>query len=157
MLRNGLFFRPFDIGTFALDDHQRDAVHEEHDVGTVGVVGARTGDGKLLGDVIAVVLGLLPVDIAHGIAFLVAVDALFEGLAEGEHIIHGLVAADVAVFHRYVAHSGDAVLDILFREAGLAVAADADGVQLMQLLPQHLFEQHVGGLAAALFEGFLLR
>ena len=157
MLRNGLLFRPFDIGTFALDDHQGDAVDEEHDVGTVGVVRARTGDGKLLSDVKHVVFGMLPVDVAHRIALLVAVDALFEGLAEGEHIIHRLIAVEVAAFHRHVAHGGDAVLDILFREARLAVATDADGVQLAQLLPQNVFQQHVGGLPAAQLQCFLRR
>ena len=138
MLRDSLIFRPFDIRTFALDNHQRDAVHEEHDVGTVCVVGTNAGNGKFLGNVIDVVLWMLPVDVTHRIAFLVAVDALFEGLAEGEHVIDGLVGVEVAAFHRHVAHSGDAVLDILFREARLAVTADADGVQIAQLLPQNV-------------------
>ena len=104
-----------------------------------------------------VVHGVFPVDIAHGVAFLVAVDALFEGLAEGEHVIHRLVAIEVAAFHGHVAQGGDAVLDVLFREARFLVAADADGVQLTQLSPQYLFQQHVGGLSPAQFQRLFRR
>ena len=100
---------------------------------------------------IDVVLGMLPVDVAHGVALLVAVDALLKSLAEGEHVIHRLVAVEVAAFHGHVAHGDDAILDVLLREACLVVASDADGVQCPQLSPQHLFQQHVGGLSAAQF------
>ena len=149
VLRNGLLFGAFDVGTLAFDDDQWDAVHEEHDVGTVGVAGTRTCDGKLLGNLIDIVLGLLPVDVAHGVALLVAVDALLKGLAEGEHVIHRLVAVEVAAFHGHVAHGDDAILDVLLRKARLAMATDADGIQCPQLSPQHLFQQHVGSLSAA--------
>ena len=124
-----MFFCAFDVRTLAFNDDQWDAIHEEHDVGTVGVAGTRTSDGKLFSDVIDIVLGVLPVDVAHGVALLVAVDALLKGLAEGEHIIHRLVAVEVAAFHGHVAHGDDAILDVLLREARLAMAADADGVQ----------------------------
>ena len=96
-----------------------------------------------------VVRGVFPIDIAHGVTFLVAVDALFESFAEGEHVIHCLVAVEVAAFHGHIAQGGDSVLDVLFRETRFLVAANADGVQLAQLSPQHLFEQYVGGLSAA--------
>ena len=152
MLRNGLFLGTFDVGTLAFDDDQWDAVHEKHDIGAVGVAGTRTCDGKLFSDVIDIVLGMLPVDVAHGVALLVAVDALFEGLAEGEHVIHGLVAVEVAAFHGHVAHGDDAILDVLLREARLAMATDADGVQCPQLASQHLFQQHIGGFSAAQFQ-----
>ncbi len=157
VLRNGLFLGTFDVGTLAFDDDQWDAVHKEHNIRAVGVAGAGAGDGKLFGDVIDVVLGLLPVDVAHGVALLVAVDALLEGLAEGEHVIHGLVAVEVAAFHGHVAHGDDAILDVLLREARLTVATDADGVQCPQLTSQHLFQQHVGGLSAAQFQRLFWR
>ena len=129
VLRYGLFLGAFDVGTLAFNDDQWDAVHEEYNVRTVGVAGTRTCDGKLLGDLIDVVFGVLPVDVAHGIALFVAVDALFEGFAEGEHVIHRLVAVEVATFYGHIAHGDDAILDVLLRKACLAVAADADGVQ----------------------------
>ena len=56
VLRYGLFLGTFDVGTLAFNDDQWDAVHEEHDVGTVGVAGTRTCDGKLFSDVIDIVL-----------------------------------------------------------------------------------------------------
>ena len=140
VLRYSLFLRAFDVGTLTFNDDQRDAIDKQYDIGAVGVAGTRTCDGKLLGDVIDVVLGVLPVDVTHGVALLVAVDALFEGLAEGEHVIHRLVAVEVAAFHGHVAHGNDAILDVLLREARLAMATDADGIQCAQLPPQHLFQ-----------------
>ena len=98
---------------------------------------------------------MLPVDVAHGVAFLVAIDALLKSLAEGEHVIHSLVAVDIAAFHRHVAQCYDAVFDVLFREACLDVTADADGVELAQLLSQHLFEQHIRRLLAAHLKSLL--
>ena len=143
MLRNGLFFSAFDIGTFAFDDDHRDSVHKQHYVRTISVVHACARDRKFFRDVIHVIFGMLPVDVAHSVALPVAVDALLESFSESEHVIHRLIPVEVAAFHRHVAQRDDAVFDVLFRKTSFAMATDANGVELAQLLSQHFFEQHI--------------
>ena len=149
MLRDSLVYRPLDVGALALDYHQRDTVHKQHDVGPIGVGHAGAGHRKLLGHMIHVPLRPLPVDKAHGVALLVTVDALLKSLAQRQQVIHRLVAAQVTALHGDVAHGQHPVLDVLLREKLLLVAVHPDGVDAPQLVAQHLFEQHVRRLAAA--------
>lgn len=100
MLRNGLLDGGLHVGTFALDDAERNAVHEEHDVGSVGIGHSRAADGKLLGDVENVVARVLPVDVLHHEALTITVHNLFEGFARGEQVINGLRSLHEPLVHR---------------------------------------------------------
>ena len=72
------------VGASALDDRQGDAVDEQHDVGPPGL-GARVAlDHEFVTDVEDVVLGVIPVDVAHRVAAGVPVDGLLEAFAKGQ-------------------------------------------------------------------------
>ena len=90
------------VGALALDDHQRDAVDEQHQVGTARLVAARLFDGILLADLIAVALGMGPVDVAERVALGIAVDCLGQGRAEGQQLIDALVGRQQALLERHI-------------------------------------------------------
>ena len=149
VLRNGLLDGVLYVGTLALDDAERNAVHEEDDVGPVGLGHPRAADGKLLGDVEDVVARILPVDVLHHEALAVAVDNLFEGFARGEQVVDRLRSLHEPLVHRDVAQGVDSGGDVLLGEYGSAHRADLHDVDGGELFAQHGFEQHVGEIPAA--------
>ena len=149
VLRNGLLDGVLHVGTLALDDAERNAVHEEDDVGPVGVGHPRAADGKLLGNVEDVVARILPVDVLHHEALAVAVDNLFEGFARGEQVVDRLRSLHEPLVHRDVAQGVDSGGDVLLGEYGGAHRADLHDVDGGELFAQHGFEQHVGEIPAA--------
>ena len=149
MLRNGLLDGVLHVGTLALDDAERNAVHEKDDVGPVGVGHPRAADGKLLGDVEDVVARILPVDVLHHEALAVAVDNLFEGFARGEQVVDRLRSLHEPLVHRDVAQGVDSGGDVLLGEYGSSHRADLHDVDGGELFAQHGFEQHVGEIPAA--------
>ena len=100
---------------FGFDHHQRDAVHEQHDVGDAGALG---GNAQLAHDMEGVAAGVLEVDQRNRAV------AVFAGQAAG------IAAAQLALPLLIVGQGGKVVVDRLgiFR---------ADAVQLAQRLDQH--------------------
>ena len=89
VLADGLIDRVFEVGAFAFDCDEWNAVYKENDVGATGLGAVEAFDFKFVGDVIDVVVGILPVDVVELMAFFIAVDGLFETFAEGEEIVEG--------------------------------------------------------------------
>lgn len=99
VLGDGLLERVLHVRALALDDAQRDAVYEEHEVWPVVLLARAAHDAELFSHVKNVVVRVGPVDVLEREALLVAVDALFEGLAQGEQVIDRFAGIDVALIH----------------------------------------------------------
>ena len=115
-LPNRVFVHPAaDIRFLTLDDHQRNTVYEQHEVGTVCLLTTGALDGEFLGDVIDIVLRVLPINVPERETFCVAENRLRQGFAEAEQIIHFLVRADQPVEHEFLQRV-DAGADVVFAE-----------------------------------------
>ena len=75
----------------AFDDPERDAVHEQHDVGPSGLGRPKRPDRELVGQVVDIALGPGPVDELQLIAFRVAIHGLRNALAKAEQLPHLLI------------------------------------------------------------------
>jgi len=99
MLANGLAYRVLHVGPLALNDHQRNPVDEEHDVGSAGLVGATALNHKLLSYVIGVILGMLPIDIIKLKALSVSFDRLLQALSHTQQVVRFLVSWQQAIIY----------------------------------------------------------
>ena len=123
-LRDGILARA-DVRFLALDDRQGDSIHEKNDIRPVMLAAAAALDGKLLRDVIDVVLRLLPVDVLERVALGVAQDGLLQALAQAEKVVDLFVGADQPIEHEVLQRidPGD---DVVFAEGiGFALGLDA--------------------------------
>ena len=153
-LEDGFFAVGVDqVGAFAFDDNQRDAVDEEHNIGAAGFFGTALFDDEFIGNVIKVVFGMRPVDVIEGKAAGVAIDRLRQAGAEGQQFVDFLVGANKAIV-RLFAQLADGLLEVGFAERqGAAFVVNL--VVLAQPGEQDIFQEHVAIFAAAQGEGFV--
>jgi len=144
---------PFEVGALALDRGEGDAVDEEDDIGAAGLRASATLDRELVGDVVDVVGGVLPVDVADRVAAGVAVDRLRQADAEGQEVVQRLACPHQPVVG-VLFQAADGSLDGIFGEVvGAALAADA--VECAKLLRQHIIEDDVARATAAQGQGLV--
>ena len=144
-LRDGLGH--LDLGRFALDHREGNAVDEQHNVRPTGLDAARALDREFGGHVIDVVSRVTPVHVVQREALQVALDGLLQRHAQRQQVVHRLIGLEQAVVLD-VLQALDGALDVLLAEQ-VAAALVLDAVQLLQLLAQDFLQQHVAGLAAA--------
>ena len=137
MLRNRLLKRIFYIGTLALNHAQRNAVHEQHNIGTICIAHSRATHSKLLCHVKRIVFDMLPIDVLHHITLLVAIDNLFERFARSHKVVSHLRSGHITLRHRQVAQRLNARSYVLLREYGCALRTHLHGVDVCQLLTQN--------------------
>lgn len=149
MLRNGLLDGVLHIGTLALDHAERNTVHEEDDIGPIGVGRSRAADGELLRNMKDVVTNVLPVNVLHHKTFAVAIDNLLESLPEGKQIVGRLRSRHETLVHRDIAQRLNSDGDVLLGEHGGPRRANLYDVNSGNPLAKNGFEQHIGDVSAA--------
>ena len=142
-----LFAVVVQVGALALDHGEGDAVDEEHDIGAAGGVAAALLDGELVGDVVDVTFGVLPVDIVEAEALAVAVDRLGEARAQRQQLIDAGVGEQQAL-EGIVHQAFDRLADIGVAE-GMAPALELDLVMRPQPRFQDAGEDDILLLAPA--------
>lgn len=129
-LDHSLFPLIVQVGPFAFDDDQGDAVDKEHNVGAAGAVAAALLDDKFVGNVIDVVLGMVPVDIVEAKALAVAVDGLGEAGAQCEQFVEASIG-EHETLERFIDQPGDGFVKVAIAK-GVRFAFEADLVVLAQ-------------------------
>ena len=131
MLADGFFVGQstvfhFQVGTFALDHREGDAVDEADDVGTAGLVGTLALDDEFFADVVDVVFRMRPIDIVQGVVAGVAVDGLRQGDTQGQGFVDTLVGAGQAIVQTDAGQEADSFGDgVLAESAGLPFVFEA--------------------------------
>ena len=148
MLRNRLLERIFNVGSLALYHTQRNTINKQYNIGAICVAHSRTAYCKLLGYVKRIVLYVLPIDILHHIALLVAIDNLFECLARSQEVVCHLRSGHISLCHREIFECLNARRYILLRKYGCALRTNLHSVYFRQLLTQDRLEQHIARISA---------
>ena len=148
-----LLERPLVLRALALDHHERNPVHETHDVRSPGLVATRPLDFKLRRDVENVVLRVLPVDVTQGETLRLAINRLVEAFSKSQQIID-FFARPHEAFERNIPQCLDALGDALVGEWHLP-AFEADLVQALELRCQHVLQHHPAELPLPLNRAFL--
>ena len=152
MLANRLADRVLHVGPLALDDHQRNPVDEEHDVGSAGLLATTALDHELLGHVVGVVFRMFPVDIIKLKALGVSFDRLLQTLPHAQQVIRFLIGWQQAIIY-YVLQCLNCREDIALAE-GIRAASEEDGVLIAQLIRQYLVEEYAAQSITASFVRF---
>ncbi len=139
------------VGPLALDHHQGNAVDEEHNIRTSRLVTAPLLHRKLVGDVVDVALGMLPVDVVEAVALAVAVDGLGEAGAQGDQLVEALVGGDEAL-ERLIDQLLHCLADVAVAE-GMLLAFEQNLIVLAQPRLQHAGEDDVAFPPAAQGQG----
>jgi hypothetical protein len=136
-------------GALALDHHQRDAVHQQHEVGhdegLAAVMARRAVDPVLVDHRELVALGVLPVDVVEGLAAAaVPAGQAFDRDAGEQQLGGGAVGLDQPVGGD-AGDGADGLGDALIVEPGLALVQ----VQRVELAAQRGFLDDLGEAGAA--------
>ncbi len=105
-------------------------------------------DGEFVGDVVDVVFGMLPVDVAEVEALGVAVHRLLEACTQGQQLVDALVGRHQPLDQRRVRQHVQRLGQVGLGE-GEGLPLEADRVVLGQPLRQHILQDRRAQLAAA--------
>ena len=144
------------VGAFALDDRQGDAVDEADDVGAAGLVRAFALDGEFFRDVINVVFGVFPVDVTQRVVAGIAVMGLGQGDAQREQVVEAFVGAHQPIVETHFADAADGLGDGVFAE-GMLLTFDAVAVVGGQPLFEHARQDNVPFASTAQTQRLLRR
>lgn len=90
------------VGTLALDDHQWDAVDEQHNIRDARLVAPPPLHHKLVCDLVDVVGRIFPVNVVERETAPVPVNRLFDALAQRQQLVHLLAGRNQPLMQRQV-------------------------------------------------------
>ena len=154
MLGDGLFYGVLYIGPLAFDNGQGDSVHEEDDIRTIMLFASGFHHGKFFRYMEDVSLGIFPVYVLQVEAFLVPVNALFQGFPERQEIVRVLRGADVPLVKRNALQGQNPRLDIRIAERIRLAGTGMDGIDFPELFPEHVVQDDVRRFASPERERF---
>ena len=140
-------------GQLVLDDDEGDAVDEGDDIEAAGLEAARAFNLHGGGDVVDVVGGIVPVDVAKRVRLEVTGDLLCDGRAEDEEVVGRLVGAAESL--RAIgggAEAPDGFVGV-FQVESIAAATVGEAVDREETVGEDVVEEDVAEAAAAVVEG----
>ena len=137
---------------FALDHRKGDAVDKQHDVQAAEFLAAGALERELGRHMEDVVFRVVPVNVAQGEALGVALNGLFQALAQPQEIVDQPPGVLEPLGERHVLQRLDAPPDVRPGER-VGAAFELDRVDLLQLGAQDVFQEDARGPPAAQRQG----
>ena len=139
--------------SIVLDDDEGDAVDEGDDIEAAGLEAARAFDLHVGGDVVDVLGGVFPVDVAEGVRLGVTADVLCDGRSEDEEVVDRLVGAgEVPDPVGGGVKAMDGFVGV-FEVESVAAAAVGEGVDREEAVREDVVQDDVAEAVAAVVEG----
>ena len=140
-------------GPLVLNDDKGDAVHEGDDIEATGLEAARALHLHLGGDVVGVVRGILPVDVAERVRLRVTADLLRDARPEHKQVVDLLVRASKSLnLIRVGMETPDGFVRI-FQVEPVAAAAVREAVDREEAVREDVVQNDIAKAAATVAKG----